>query len=53
MNYLTLLVILASLSVFFTLQAIYWIAKSRRDKRSALLDQRLVLMKMKTLVMKT
>ena len=41
MNYLTLLVILASLSVFFTLQALYWIAKSRRDKRSALLDQRL------------
>ena len=41
MNYLTLLVILASLSVFFTLQAIYWIAKSRKDKRSALLDQRL------------
>ena len=41
MNYLTLLVILASLSVFFTLQALYWIAKSRRDKRSAMLDQRL------------
>ena len=41
MNYLTLLVILASLSVFFTLQALYWIAKSKRDKRSALLDQRL------------
>lgn len=41
MNYRTLLVLLASLSVFFTLQAIYWIAKSRRDKRSALLDQRL------------
>lgn len=41
MNYRTLLVLMASLSVFFTLQAMYWIAKSRRDKRSALLDQRL------------
>jgi tight adherence protein B len=41
MNYITLLVLLASLSVFFILQAIYWIFKARREKRAALLDQRL------------
>ena len=41
MDYVTLLVILGSLSVFFTLQAIYWIFKSRRDRKLALLDQRL------------
>ena len=41
MNYLNLLVLLASLSVFFILQAIYWTMKSRRDRRIRLLDQRL------------
>ena len=41
MDYVTLLVILGSLSVFFTLQAIYWTLKSRRDRKLALLDQRL------------
>ena len=41
MNYLTLFIILASLSVFFSLQAVYWTMKSRRDRRSSLLDQRL------------
>lgn len=41
MDYLKILVILAALSVFFCLQAVYWIYKSRQDKRLALLDQRL------------
>ena len=41
MDYVTLLVVLASMSLFFILQAIYWILKSRRDRKSALLDQRL------------
>ena len=41
MNYISLLILLASLSVFFTLQAIYWTIKSRRDRRTSLLDQRL------------
>lgn len=41
MDYVSLLVMLASLSIFFILQAIYWTIKSRRDKRKQLLDQRL------------
>lgn len=41
MDYISLLVMLASLSIFFILQAIYWTLKSRRDKRASLLDQRL------------
>ena len=41
MDYVSLLVLLTSLSIFFILQAIYWTLKSRREKRTLLLDQRL------------
>ena len=41
MDYISLLVLLTSLSVFFILQAVYWTLKARRDRRSTLLDQRL------------
>ena len=41
MNLKSLFILIASLSVFFTLQAIYWIVKSRKDKKQALLTQRL------------